>query len=126
MSAELQKLAKQLDLKGFEIASGEVRDLNINLIKRGLIPESLNGQSTEIFPGEDIGKIVKSYRMERKLSQRKLAHLSGISHSLLSRLEARKTTPNLSTVFKISHGLELNHQQEDDLLHVARTSVLKP
>lgn len=126
VALQLEKIALQLDLRGFEIAASSISELNADLIRKGLIPDSLNGKSMEVFPGSSFGDIVRDYREERRLNQRTLARKAGLDHSAISKIEAGKRIPSLSTVFKISRGLGLNHKQEDDLIHTARIATLKP
>lgn len=125
MAAEFEKLAKDLDFKGLEIAANSLRELSLNLVEKGLIPGSLNGQEIEVFPGNSFGHIIQSYRQERHISQRVLAQKAGVCHSTLSRIERGERIPTLATTFRISKGLGLVQKQEDDLLHVARVSTLK-
>jgi len=125
MAAELQKLAKQLDIKGFEIASSSINELTSDLVKNGLIPNSLNGEAIEVFPGDSFGDIVKGYRQELGLSQTALSKKAGLNHTSISRIESGKSKPTLSAAFKISNGLGLTHKQEDDLIHAARVHSLK-
>ena len=47
-------------------------------------------------------------RHDLNLSQRDLAKLCGIPHSSVARIESGKTTPNLGTLLKIFHELDLN------------------
>ncbi|MEK7159884.1 MAG: helix-turn-helix transcriptional regulator [Patescibacteria group bacterium] len=126
MAAEIEKLALQLDLRGFEIAASSMRELSLDLIQKELIPDSLNGESIEVFPGDSFGDIVRGYRKDRRLSQRALARKAGLDHSSISKIETGKRISSFSTVFKLSRALSLTHNQEDDLLHTARIAVLNP
>ena len=59
---------------------------------------------------EEISAIVGAMIQQRhklKLSQRDLAELCGIPHSSVARIESGKSTPNLSTLLKILHQLDL-------------------
>lgn len=54
-----------------------------------------------------VGEMIKQ-RQNLKLSQRDLAKLCGIPHSSVARIEAGRTTPNLSTLLKIFNQLGLS------------------
>ena len=58
-----------------------------------------------------------------ELSQRDLARLCGIPHSSVARIEAGRTTPNLSTLLKIFHqlGLRFTVQSAADAAAVSKT-----
>ncbi|MDR1594306.1 MAG: helix-turn-helix transcriptional regulator [Prevotellaceae bacterium] len=49
--------------------------------------------------------IVKKLRKKLKLSQGKLANLSGINQSHISRIESGKKDPSLSTLEKIANSV---------------------
>ena len=53
-----------------------------------------------------VGAMIKQ-RHDLDLSQRELAELCGIPHSSVARIEAARTTPNLSTLLKIFRQLGL-------------------
>lgn len=54
----------------------------------------------------EIGAKIKDIRLERKISQRKLAELAGISNTYLSDIEVGRTNPSLNTLGKIANALE--------------------
>ena len=56
----------------------------------------------------EIGAIIKDIRLEKKISQRKLAELAGISNTYLSDIEVGRTNPSLKTLGKIADALEIH------------------
>ena len=61
-----------------------------------------------------VGTIIER-RHDLDLSQRDLANLCGIPHSSVARIESGKTTPNLSTLLKIFHELDLSLVAEPNI-----------
>lgn len=57
---------------------------------------------SEVFP-----IVLKRIRSERKVSQEKLAELSGLDRTYISLLERGLRQPTLGTIFKISKSLEI-------------------
>jgi len=55
----------------------------------------------------DVGTRIRSLRQERGLSMRALARNSGLSPNALSMIERGRTSPTVSTVYKISHAMGL-------------------
>ena len=55
----------------------------------------------------DVGTRLRELRQERGLSMRSLARLSGLSTNALSMVERRKTSPSVSTLYKLSEALEV-------------------
>jgi transcriptional regulator with XRE-family HTH domain len=55
----------------------------------------------------DFGKALKRLRKERKLSQEKLADLSGLDRSYISILERNLKLPSLYTILALASGLGL-------------------
>ena len=53
------------------------------------------------------GIIIKKYRLERFLSQEKLAFESGLDRTYISLLERGKRKPTINTLFAISRVLEV-------------------
>lgn len=51
---------------------------------------------------------IKNVRMEKKLTQTRLAELAGISQSYLSELESNKKSPTLRQLCKIADALNVN------------------
>ena len=56
----------------------------------------------------DIGEIIRRLRENKKLSQIKLAEMSGIEQSKISRIESSKTTPKFDIVCMLSDALGLS------------------
>ncbi|MBP5490417.1 MAG: helix-turn-helix transcriptional regulator [Lachnospiraceae bacterium] len=57
---------------------------------------------------DKIGFHIRDVRQQKKLSQEKLATLSGISNTTLSAYENSKKIPNLTTVAKIARALSVS------------------
>lgn len=55
----------------------------------------------------EIAWLLIKYRMDRDLSQEKLAELVGTSHSQISRIESGRHRTNLDTLARIAHALGL-------------------
>ena len=55
----------------------------------------------------DVGKRLRQLRSERKKSMRALARLSGLSTNALSMIERGRTSPSVSTLYKLSEALEV-------------------
>jgi transcriptional regulator with XRE-family HTH domain len=55
----------------------------------------------------DVGGRLRELRTERGLSMRALARLSGLSTNALSMIERGKTSPSVSTLYKLSEALEV-------------------
>jgi transcriptional regulator with XRE-family HTH domain len=55
----------------------------------------------------DIGERLRQLRTERKLSQRALARLSDLSANAINIIEQGKTSPTVSTLYKLADGLEV-------------------
>lgn len=55
----------------------------------------------------DVGSRLRELRTERGLSMRSLARLSGLSTNALSMIERGKTSPSVSTLYKLSEALEI-------------------
>lgn len=54
------------------------------------------------------GEYVKGKREELSFSQRKLAELTGIAHSTISRIEGDKTIPDMQTIVKLCEWLPVD------------------
>ena len=59
-------------------------------------------QQEEIF-----GKIIQQERKAKKISQDKLAKLTGLDRTFISLIENGKRSPTLSTILKISSALDI-------------------
>ena len=55
----------------------------------------------------EIAWLLIKYRMDKGLSQEKLAELVGTSHSQISRIESGRHRTNLDTLSRIAHALDL-------------------
>ncbi|MFZ2257026.1 MAG: helix-turn-helix transcriptional regulator [Clostridiaceae bacterium] len=55
----------------------------------------------------EIGLKIKEIRVSKKISQRKLATLAGISNTYLSDIEVGRTNPSLKTMEKLAAALEI-------------------
>jgi transcriptional regulator with XRE-family HTH domain len=53
----------------------------------------------------DVGKRLRQLRETRKVSLRALAHLSGLSANALSMIERGKSSPSVSTLYRLSDAL---------------------
>lgn len=61
----------------------------------------------EVISMTEIGLKIKVIRSSRKISQRKLAALAGISNTYLSDIEVGRTNPSLKTMEKLAKALEI-------------------
>jgi ribosome-binding protein aMBF1 (putative translation factor) len=55
----------------------------------------------------EIAWLIIKYRMDKGLSQERLAELVGTSHSQISRIESGRHRTNLDTLSRIAHALDL-------------------
>lgn len=55
----------------------------------------------------EIAWLLIKYRMDKGLSQEKLADLVGTSHSQISRIESGRHRTNLDTLSRIAHALDM-------------------
>jgi transcriptional regulator with XRE-family HTH domain len=56
---------------------------------------------------EIFGKILQEERKAKKISQEKLAKLTGLDRTFISLVETGKCSPTLSTILKISAALKI-------------------
>lgn len=61
------------------------------------------------FKSKLIGMIIMQ-RKKMKLSQVELGEMIGVEESMVSRIESWEVTPNLDTMFKIAHALNIDIQ----------------
>ena len=54
------------------------------------------------------GKVLKELRVERSLTQEKLAELADFDRTYIYRLEKGKREPSLSTILKLSDALKVS------------------
>jgi len=55
----------------------------------------------------DVGRRLAQLRQERKISARALSRLSNLSANALSMIERGKTSPSVSTLYKLAEALEV-------------------
>lgn len=65
----------------------------------------------EVFTMSEIGLKIKAIRVSKKISQRKLATLAGISNTYLSDIEVGRTNPSLKTMEKLASALEIQMKE---------------
>lgn len=59
--------------------------------------------------GQELSKIIRKLREEKKLSQEKLARLADVSNNTIVNIEAGKQkNPTIETLKKIAKALEVN------------------
>lgn len=63
----------------------------------------------------DIVSTLINKRNELGISQRKLAEMTGIKQSAIARFESLKVMPQLNTIYKIIHALNLKIEIVDNL-----------
>jgi transcriptional regulator with XRE-family HTH domain len=68
---------------------------------------------------ETFASVLAELRINRGLSQSRLAHEAGFDHSYISRLEASKREPSRETVVALAEVLELSALELDRLLIAA-------
>lgn len=61
----------------------------------------------DMLPAADISKAIIAARLDRDLSQKELAELTGIHQTDISRLERCEGSPSLKTLKKLAKGLGL-------------------
>lgn len=63
------------------------------------------------YTSKDIGKQIKKIRQSKGLSMYKLSLDSGVSNSVLMRVEKGEREPKVNTLLKIIDGLEMSPAQ---------------
>lgn len=66
----------------------------------------MDGSANDVL-SVDVGSRLRELRMERGKSMRALARASGLSTNALSMIERGRTSPSVSTLYKISEALEV-------------------
>ncbi|SFN07883.1 helix-turn-helix domain-containing protein [Thermodesulforhabdus norvegica] len=63
-----------------------------------------------MFKEEQIGRLIRKLRLERKMTQQMLADACGLTKGYLSKIENSKTAPPVSTLINIARalGVEIN------------------
>lgn len=54
---------------------------------------------------EDLGNRMRSIRKQKKLTLKDVAHMTGLTESLISQIENRKANPSVATLFAVSRVL---------------------
>lgn len=57
---------------------------------------------------KEVGSRIRYYRTSKKMSQEKLSEYSNLHPSYIGQLERGEKTPSIETLYKISHGLDIN------------------
>jgi transcriptional regulator with XRE-family HTH domain len=73
----------------------------------------------KIQPGEAFGKVLRSLRAERGLSQEALALNAGIQRNYVSLIERGINQPTITIIFKLSAALEMQPSQMIELVERA-------
>lgn len=55
-----------------------------------------------------VGEVIREFRLSKKLSQEKVAELSGLDRTYISLIERGKRQPTIQTIFKIANALEVS------------------
>ena len=58
-------------------------------------------------PDEQIGRCVRQFRKQKKLSLNQASELTGLSISMISKIERGVTSPSVRSLYALSHGLNL-------------------
>jgi len=66
----------------------------------------------------DVGRKIKALRSEKKLTLEQLAHMSGVSKSMLSQIERGRTNPTLAILWTLTQSLDI---AVADLLNISDT-----
>lgn len=77
-----------------------------------------------------VARNIRRLREEKKLSMDELARLSGVSKSMLSQIERGTGNPTLSTLWKISNGMQVPFDaltvQPKTSYEIVKTSEIQP
>ena len=71
------------------------------------IPASLNAPLPETTIAMSIGATIRTYRLQKGMSQGDIEKRTGLLRCYLSRVENGHTVPSLETLQKIAHALDL-------------------
>lgn len=58
-------------------------------------------------PDEQIGRCVRRFRKQKNLSLHQVSDLTGLSISMISKIERGLTSPSVKSLYALSHGLNL-------------------
>ncbi|MEM7167692.1 MAG: helix-turn-helix domain-containing protein [Planctomycetota bacterium] len=75
------------------------------------IREKGYAQSLETRLLETVGERLRRIRQDRNLTLKQLAHRTGLSVSLISQIELARSSPSLSTLFKVSRALRVRLEE---------------
>jgi len=70
----------------------------------------------------EVGKIIRSLRVEEKLSLRELSQLSGLSVNAISKIEMGESSPTVASLHKLAAGLQV--PITDFFIHDIRTNAV--
>ncbi len=107
MAAELNKLSRDLDQRGYTAAGDLIREVTQSLLRNGLLPENL-AEEQDVSPmTTNIGHTIRSIRKSRGDTQKVLAAQAGIHPYSLRRIEAGTTNPRAGTIRDLANALEV-------------------
>jgi transcriptional regulator with XRE-family HTH domain len=66
-----------------------------------------NGSISKRIPGMNIGATIRTYRLQKGMSQGDIEKRTGLLRCYLSRVENGHTIPSLDTLAKIAHAMEV-------------------
>ena len=78
---------------------------------------------TSIKPGEAFGRVLRTLRVERGLSQEALALEAGVQRNYVSLIERGVNQPTITTIFKLATALEMKPSQ---VVELVEKECLKP
>jgi transcriptional regulator with XRE-family HTH domain len=71
------------------------------------VPAALNTPPPEVTIAMSIGATIRTYRLQKGMSQGDIEKRTGLLRCYLSRVENGHTVPSLETLQKIAHALDL-------------------
>jgi transcriptional regulator with XRE-family HTH domain len=71
-------------------------------------PETSMKKASSADDALDVGPRLRALREARQLSQREVARLTGVSHSIISQIERGNSSPSVSLLRKVLAGLSLS------------------
>jgi transcriptional regulator with XRE-family HTH domain len=71
---------------------------------------------TSIKPGEAFGRVLRTLRVERGLSQEALALEAGVQRNYVSLIERGVNQPTITIIFKLAAALEMKPSQVINLV----------
>ncbi|MDB4975251.1 MAG: Transcriptional regulator [Myxococcaceae bacterium] len=103
------------------------QDLATQALRAGIRPTVAEAVGDELGAAEmnrHVSEALKRNRKLRELSLDQLAARSGVSRAALSQIEAGRTNPTLSVLWKIAVGLEIPFQELVELPEASNAKVL--